>query len=345
MYELYYTKLGRAYVGDSKELLASLDEDTIDLVITSPPFALQRKKEYGNKNQDEYVDWLIEYGHLIFKILKETGSFVLDLGGAYKKGRPIRSLYNYRVLIRMCDECGFNLAEEFFWHNPAKLPSPIEWVNKRKIRVKDSVNTVWWFSKTDFPKADVKKVLAPYSARMKKLLEDPDSFYKPKKRPSGHDISKSFGTGNGGAIPPNLLQFPNTDSNSQYLRMCKELSAKKHPARFPAKLPEFFIDFLTDEENLILDIFAGSNTTGEVAERKGRRWLACDLDRDYLAASALRFFEYPINDKQKKILKELIKGTELPVDLRNIKRQQELFAQQKNAADAKSRAADFDVSF
>lgn len=339
MYELYFTKLGRAYVGDSKDFLTALDEASVDLIITSPPFALQRKKEYGNKEQDEYVDWLIQYGHLIFKVLKETGSFVLDLGGAYKKGRPVRSLYNYRVLIRMCDECGFNLAEEFFWHNPAKLPSPIEWVNKRKIRVKDSVNTVWWFSKTDFPKADVKNVLAPYSDRMKKLLKDPDSFYKPKKRPSGHDISKRFGsTTNGGAIPPNLLQFPNTDSNSQYLRMCKELSAKKHPARFPAKLPEFFIDFLTDENDFVLDIFAGSNTTGEVAEAKGRQWVSCDLDREYLAASALRFFEYPINDEQREIITELTAGQELPVDLRNIKRQQELFAQQDAPPDRFSAA-------
>ena len=339
MYELYYTKFGHAYVGDSKELLTSLDEGSVDLVITSPPFALQRKKEYGNKDQDEYVDWLLEYGCHVFRVLKNTGSFVLDLGGAYKKGRPVRSLYNYRVLIRMCDECGFNLAEEFFWHNPAKLPSPIEWVNKRKIRVKDSVNTVWWFSKTDFPKADVKKVLVPYSDRMRKLLKNPDAFYKPKKRPSGHDISKGFGSSsNGGAIPPNLLQFPNTDSNSQYLRMCKELSAKKHPARFPSKLPEFFIDFLTDEGDLVLDIFAGSNTTGEVAEMKGRRWIACDLDSDYLAASALRFFEYPINDKQRKIYTQLSQEVNIPVDLRSIKRQRELFAQQGAALDGDSAA-------
>jgi len=339
MYELYYTKFGHAYVGDAKELLKSLDEGSVVLLITSPPFALQRKKEYGNKDQDEYVDWLLEYGHHVFRVLKDTGSFVLDLGGAYRKGRPVRSLYNYRVLIRMCDECGFNLAEEFFWHNPAKLPSPIEWVNKRKIRVKDSVNTVWWFSKTDFPKADVKKVLAPYSDRMKKLLKDPGAFYKPKKRPSGHDISKEFGSStNGGAIPPNLLQFPNTDSNSQYLRMCKELSAKKHPARFPVKLPEFFIDFLTDEGDLVVDIFAGSNTTGEVAEMKMRRWMACDLDRDYIAASALRFFEYPLNDKQRKIFAHLSEGTNIPVDLSNIKRQRELFAQQGAAPDRHSAA-------
>ena len=110
--------------------------------------------------------------------------------------------------MRFCDEFGFRLAEEFFWFNPAKLPSPIEWVNKRKIRAKDAVNTVWWFSKTDGPKADVRKVLVPYSDRMKTLLKDPNAFYKPKKRPSGHDISAGFGNGNGGAIPSNLLQIP-----------------------------------------------------------------------------------------------------------------------------------------
>ncbi len=329
MYELYYTNLGRAYVGDSHDLLASIDDDSVDLIITSPPFALQRKKEYGNKNQDEYVDWLMEFGHDIYRVLRETGSFVLDLGGAYKKRRPVRSLYNFRVLIQMCDDCGFNLAEEFYWHNPAKLPSPIEWVNKRKIRAKDSVNTVWWFSKTDFPKADIKKVLVPYSDRMIKLLEDPDSFYKPKKRPSGHDISKSFGSSsNGGAIPPNLLQIPNTDSNSQYLRLCKAFSAKKHPARFPAKLPEFFIDFLTDEDDLVIDIFAGSNTTGKVADIRGRRWIACDLDRDYLAASGLRFFEEPINEMQIQIFEKLTSGSDLPINLEEVKRQKELFTQQ-----------------
>ncbi len=328
MYELYFTQFGRAYVGDAKELLGSLDESSVDLIITSPPFALQRKKEYGNKEQDEYVDWLVEYGHLAFRVLKDTGSLVLDLGGAYKKGRPVRSLYNYRALIRLCDDCGFNLAEEFFWHNPAKLPSPIEWVNKRKIRVKDSVNTVWWLSKTDFPKADVRKVLTPYSERMKKLLRDPGSFYRPKKRPSGHNVSKNFSTDNGGAIPPNLLQLPNTDSNSQYLRLCKELSIKRHPARFPGKLPEFFIKFLTDEGDLVLDIFAGSNTTGKVAETKRRHWLACDLDRSYVAASALRFFEHPLSHRQRRIFAELSQGSNLPVDLRGAATQPDLFIQQ-----------------
>lgn len=312
---LYQTRFGKAYVADAHALLEKLDEASVDLVITSPPFALQRKKEYGNKDQEEYVDWLLTFAADIHRVLKDSGSFVLDLGGAYRKGRPVRSLYNYRALVRLCDEYDFNLAEEFFWHNPAKLPSPIEWVNKRKIRVKDSVNTVWWFSKTDFPKTNIDRIRIPYSDRMVKLLENPDQFYKPKKRPSGHNISKGFGIHNGGAIPPNLLQIPNTDSNSKYLRLCKKYTAQKHPARFPVKLPRFFIDFLTDPGDLVLDIFAGSNATGEAAELLQRNWIVCDLDQQYLAASAFRFFEEPFTELHDTIYDRLVKDVDLPVTL------------------------------
>src|ERR1035441_1067845 len=288
---LYTTEWGQAYVGDSLELLPRLPAGSVDLAITSPPFALQRQKEYGNETEDAYVDWLLRFAEPVMRVLKPTGSFVLDLGGAYQSGRPVRSLYNFRVMLRLCDEHGFRLAEEFFWHNPAKLPSPIEWVNKRKIRAKDSVNTVWWFAKTDFPKADVRRVLAPYSERMKKLLEDAERFYRPKLRPSGHDISPRFASDNRGAIPSNLLQIPNTESNSPYLRHCASAGVKPHPARFPEKLPTFFIEFLTAPGDTVLDIFAGSNTTGSAAEKLDRHWLAFEKDRTYLAASAFRFVD------------------------------------------------------
>jgi site-specific DNA-methyltransferase (cytosine-N4-specific) len=285
----YITRLGKSYIGDSLQLIEQLDNDSIDLVMTSPPFALQRQKEYGNKQQDEYIDWLALFATALLPKLKDTGSFVLDLGGAYQKGLPVRSLYNYKVLIKFCEEIGYHLAEEFFWFNPAKLPSPIEWVNKRKIRVKDAVNTVWWFSKTPYPKADVRNVLAPYSDRMSKLIENAEKFYQPKERPSGHDISLGFAKDNGGAIPPNLLQIPNSESTSHYLKVCKDIGIKAHPARFPAKLPEFFIKMLTDVNDYVLDIFAGSNTTGFVAESLNRRWLAFDEVKEYVAGSVIRF--------------------------------------------------------
>jgi site-specific DNA-methyltransferase (cytosine-N4-specific) len=288
---VYLTDWGRAYCGDSMEMLRLLPPESIDLVMTSPPFALQRTKSYGNTDQSEYVDWLFQFASPVRRILKASGSLVIDLGGAYQKGIPIRSLYNYRVLIRFCDDAGFHLAEEFFWHNPAKLPSPIEWVNKRKIRAKDSVNTVWWLSKTNTPKANVRNVLVPYSERMKKLLADSESFYSPKKRPSGHDISSGFSLDNGGAIPSNLLEFPNTESNSLYLRACRTLGIDAHPARFPEKLPAFFLQFLTDPGDTVLDIFAGSNTTGVAAQNLGRKWLSFEIDATFVRASALRFID------------------------------------------------------
>src|SRR6266540_1410078 len=256
--------------------------------MTSPPFALQRQKDYGNPDQDEYVDWLAKFGRLVQTKLRDDGSFVLDLGGAYRKGVPTRSLYNFHVLLRFCEQLGFFLAEDFYWFNPSKLPSPIEWVNKRKLRAKDSVNTVWWFSKTEWPKANVSRVLTEYSDRMRRLLADPAGFYSPKKRPSGHDISAGFGTDNGGAIPSNLLSIPNSESNSSYLAACKTLNIQAHPARFPPKLPEFFIRFLTEPNDIVVDIFAGSNTTGMVAEAEGRRWLALDQELEYLASSVFR---------------------------------------------------------
>ncbi len=294
----YSTDLGAAYLGDSRELLASMESESVDLVITSPPFALQRQKAYGNEEQAQYVDWLLGFCHDVHRILKPSGSFVLDLGGAYEKGRPVRSLYNYRVLIRLCDELSFRLAEEFFWFNPAKLPSPIEWVNKRKIRAKDAVNTVWWLSKGDFPKADVRRVLVPYSARMLKLLEDPERFYTPKKRPSGHDIGSRFDGANGGAIPSNLLEIPNTESNSIYLRLCKAAGIEGHPARFPERLPAFFVNLLTDRGDVVLDFFAGSNTTGAVAEAAGRRWIVFEASAEYLAASVFRFASDALDESE-----------------------------------------------
>lgn len=289
--QVYRTRHGVQLAGDSRQILRTLPEDCIDLIVTSPPFALLRQKSYGNEDQGAYVAWLGEFGEAALRTLKNTGSFVLDLGGAYQRGKPVRSLYNFRVLLDFCDRLGYRLAEEFFWYNPAKLPSPIEWVNKRKLRAKDAVNTVWWLSKTDDPKADITRVLVPYSERMKTLLKDPRKFYKPKERPSGHEIAEAFGKANEGAIPSNLLQIANTESNSHYLRFCKELGRESHPARFPADLPRFFIEFLTNPGDLVVDIFSGSNTTGYVAEQLGRKWISVEIDRGYAALSAVRFME------------------------------------------------------
>jgi site-specific DNA-methyltransferase (cytosine-N4-specific) len=283
---VYETSLGACYVGDALDLLHWLPDESVNLVLTSPPFALTRKKEYGNRDADQYVDWLLQFVPGIRRVLRQDGSFVLDIGNAFLPGSPVRTVCPYELVVRICKEQSLFLAQEFFHYNPASLPAPAEWVNVRRIRVKDAVNLVWWFSKTPDPKADNRNVLRPYSKSMKKLLK---KGYRSKLRPSGHDISGNFSKRNEGAIPPNLIEAPNTASNTKYLRRCRSAGYKPHPARFPPQFPEFFIKFLTTSGDSVLDIFAGSNTTGYVAEQLGRRWVAFERREDYAEASRLRF--------------------------------------------------------
>lgn len=280
------TKYGKMMLGDAVDVMGALPAQSVDLVMTSPPFALLRKKEYGNEAADRYLDWFRPFAKEIYRLLKDTGSFVLDIGGSWIPGTPTRSLYHFKLLIMLCEESGFHLAQEFYWWNPSKLPTPAEWVTIRRLRVKDAVNTVWWLSKTPWPKASNRRVLQPYSRAMNNLLTN---GYQAKKRPSGHDISNNFVTNNGAAIPPNLLAIPNTESNSQYLRYCKQIGVQPHPARFPTDLPEFFVRLTTDTGNLVVDPFAGSCATGEVCEKLRRKWLCIDLEKTYLKGAMGRF--------------------------------------------------------
>ena len=288
----YSTKSGGAYLGNTIELIQKIPENSINLILTSPPFALRRQKEYGNESAEKYIEWFLPFASEFKRVLADNGSFVLDLGGAYLPGNPIRSIYQYELLVRLCKEVGFYLAQEFYHYNPSRLPTPAQWVTIRRIRVKDSVNMVWWLSKTPNPKADNRKVLKPYSQSMKKLLK---KGYKAKLRPSGHDISKQFQKDNQGAIPPNLLEIANTESNSAYMRRCKQGGIKPHPARFPRVFAEFFIKFLTDEGDTVLDPFAGSNTTGYVAETLQRRWMSFEINENYLIGSKYRFEDNEID--------------------------------------------------
>ncbi len=286
----YETPYGQAFLGDSLEIMQQFPDDSVNLILTSPPFALTRQKEYGNQLEQHYIDWFMQFSKEFYRLLKSDGSLVIDLGGAYLPGHPTRSIYQYELLVRLCREQNFFLAQEFFHYNPARLPTPAEWVTVRRIRVKDSVNVVWWLSKIENPKSDNRKVLKPYSDSMKALLKN---GYKAQMRPSGHDISEKFGTDNGGAIPPNLLELANTESNSYYMKRCKELNIKAHPARFPKDFADFFIKFTTDVDDLVLDPFAGSNTTGFAAELLNRKWIAIEINEPYLEGSKIRFEEEP----------------------------------------------------
>jgi site-specific DNA-methyltransferase (cytosine-N4-specific) len=307
----YRTTYGAAFLGDSQELLARVPTGSVNLVFTSPPYALHFKKEYGNAHKRDYVRWFIPFATQILRVLKDDGSFVLNIGGSYNEGNPTRSLYHFHLLIALVEEVGFHLAQECFWYNPAKMPMPAEWVTVRRIRIKDSVEYVWWLSKTPWPKASNSRVLKEYSPDMIRLSR---RGVKPMVRPSGHVIRDSFDKVDaGGAIPPNvvedglseepvlpvpeaMLKFGNNAANDEYAKRSKELGLKRHPARFPSALPEFFIKMLTDEGDTVIDPFAGSNTTGVVAEGLRRRWIAIERVSEYLEGSKVRFELPPTQD-------------------------------------------------
>ena len=284
----YRTRAGAAYTGDALELLSAMPDDSVNLVVTSPPYALEFKKEYGNEPQDRYVDWFLPFGREVLRVLRPDGSFVVNIGGAWRRGHPVRSLYHFELLLELVRSVGFFLAQEVYWYNPAKMPTPAEWVNVQRIRVKDSVEPCWWLSKTERPKAHNRGVLVPYSDDMLRLIEH---GFRAKRRPSGHLAKETWARDQGGAIPGNVLIFGNNDSNGRYISLLTKRGLKVHPARFPVQLPEWFIRLLTDPGDVIVDIFAGSMTTGWAAERLNRAWLGFELSEEYVTASRLRFFD------------------------------------------------------
>lgn len=288
----YRTPSGVFLQGKAEDILQtealSQYENKIDLIFTSPPFPLNRKKKYGNYQGQEYTDWLAAFAPIFSYYLKPRGSIVIELGNAWEPGRPVMSTLALRSLLAFLDRGGFVLCQQFIWYNPAKLPTPAQWVNVERVRVKDAYTHFWWMAKTDRPKADNKRVLKKYSQSMKRLLKT--QKYNAGKRPSEHHIgTKSFLNNNRGAIPSNVITVPNTHPNTNYLRYCRSKGISPHPARMPEAVPEFFIKFLTRPGDLVLDPFAGSNTTGYAAERLKRKWIAIEPLDVYVDGSVGRF--------------------------------------------------------
>ena len=302
----FQTRLGRMYQGDSEQVLRQhpLTDyiGRVQLILTSPPFPLNKKKKYGNLTGEAYLQWLTGLAPLFREYLKPHGSIVLELGNAWNPGSPTMSTLPLKALLGFLEAADLNLCQEFVCFNPARLPTPAQWVNVERIRVKDAFTRVWWMSPNERPKADNRKVLTKYSKSMRDLLRR--GTYNSGHRPSGHNIgAKSFLSNNGGSIPPNVLvpseenedlplfevlPIANTRAIDDYQEYCRNNGIPVHPARMQEKLAEFFIDFLTDEGDIVLDPFAGSNTTGSVAQRLQRQWVSVELDSDYVAGAEAR---------------------------------------------------------
>lgn len=315
---VHSTKLGKYFVGDSVELLKSTEFDSIrgqvQLILTSPPFPLNNKKSYGNLKGKEYKKWFVSLAKLYSDLICENGSIVIELGNAWHSKRPIQDLLYLESLLDFvkAPKANLRLCQQFVCYNPSRLPSPVIWVNRERIRVTDSYTNLWWIAKSDFPKADNRRILRQYSEGMKALLRRQN--YNPGKRPSEHVISPdAFLTDNGGSIPHNVIELEpmdnerevrlpapmnaisasNNNSNDFFMRTCRERNIKPHPARMPAPLAAFFIEFLTEPGDIVLDPFAGSNTTGFVAERLERKWISIEAMDEFAEQSKIRF-EDPI---------------------------------------------------
>ncbi|WP_250461763.1 site-specific DNA-methyltransferase [Microbulbifer litoralis] len=318
--ELYKTKLGKLYIGDSVELsrsyLRRYYKNKFNLIITSPPFPLNNKKRYGNLQGKDYYNWFMELAPIFSDLLADDGSLVIEIGNAWEPGRPVQSLLHLECLLGLVKnpEADLRLIQEFICYNPSRLPSPAQWVTVNRIRTVDSYTHVWWIAKNDFPKADNSKVLRPYSKKMERLIKT--KKFNAGKRPSEHGISDTaFARDNGGSIahnlfeldpidssrdvrlPHNVLSLSNTNSNDYYFKRCRKENITPHPARMHGGLINFFTEFLTEENDLILDPFAGSNTTGYFAERLKRRWISVEANEDYAYDSIIRFEEPSLDSK------------------------------------------------
>jgi DNA modification methylase len=308
------TSCGKLFIGQTEGLLnGPLREQMrgrVQLLFTSPPFPLNEKKRYGNLQGEEYVEWLASFAPLFADLLAPDGSIVMELGNAWEPKRPVQSLLPLESFLRFAQhkDAGLRLCQTFVCHNPSRLPSPAEWVNVQRARVTDSYTNIWWMSKSDTPKADNRRILRPYSGSTRRMHQR--GSFNAGRRPSGHVIgSKAFLTDNGGSImpsfiemepvdagketrlPSNVFSIAHTNSNDFYLRECKAHGITPHPARMPLQLVDFFIQFLTEPGDLVLDPFAGSNATGYCAERGGRRWVSFEAREEYAEHSSIRFSE------------------------------------------------------
>ena len=322
---IYKSKLGKLFLGNALELLEndkklSKLKGKVNLIVTSPPFPLNNKKQYGNEKGEEYKDWFIKLAPIFSDLLADDGSLVIEIGNAWEPERPVQSLLHLECLLGMVKhpEANLRLIQEFICYNPSKLPSPAQWVTVNRFRTVDSYTHVWWIAKNDFPKADNSKVLRPYSKSMEQLLKR--QSYNSGKRPSEHQISEAgFLKDNGGSIshnffemealdekrdvrlPHSVLSFSNTNSNDYFLKTCRERGITPHPARMSGGLVNFFIQFLTDEGDLVLDPFSGSNTTGYCAEKLNRKWVSFEVKEDYIEQARVRFSDPSLKSPLKKM--------------------------------------------
>ena len=250
-------------LGDSKEELKKIPSNIVDLIITSPPYADQRKKIYGGIHPDDYVEWFLPISKELLRILKPSGTFILNIKEKVVKGE--RSTYVLELILEMKKQ-GWLWTEEFIWHKKNSCPG--KWPN----RFRDSWERLLQFNKNKKFSMYQEEVMVPVGdwakTRLKKL-SNTDKVREESKVGSGFGKNISNWVGREKAYPTNVLH------------LATECNNKKHSATFPESLPEWFIKLFTKQGDLILDPFTGSGTTNIVAQRMGRNSIGIDIVPEY----------------------------------------------------------------
>lgn len=285
--------LGQFIHGKCEEVITEFPDNSIDLIMTSPPYADLRA--YGNNEMkihpDEYISWFIPKAIEFKRVLKDTGSFVLNISDKVVHGK--QHTFAFELVIALTKEVGFYFVRDYIWHNTSAPPNIYS--TGKYGRTKKSHEYCFWFSKSNNWYFNMIPIRKPYSHDMLKYLQGRGKGNRDyNKRPSTHsfDCEKTW-KDNGGSDPGSVISIGNTGRNDNFFNLCK-LKGVNHPARFPERLAEFFILSGTKENDIVLDPFCGSGTTMISAQRNRRKWIGIDINQDFceLAYSRL-YLEFP----------------------------------------------------
>lgn len=250
-------------LGDSKERLASLASESVDLIVTSPPYADQRKNIYGGVHPDEYVDWFLPISQQLLRVLKPSGTFILNIKEKVVDGE--RSCYVLDLILQMRKQ-GWLWTEEFIWHKKNCYPG--KWPN----RFRDAWERLLQFNKNKKFNMYQEQVMVPMGAwagaRLRNL-SDTDKMRDISRVGSGFGKNISNWLERDKAYPTNVLH------------LATECNNKNHSAAFPMNLPLWFIKLFTQENDLVLDPFMGSGTTLLAANQMCRRAIGIDVVPEY----------------------------------------------------------------